>query len=448
MDDVTVLCGGFENAVVKKDDEILLLNYACGGLFAIFSDSLDKQIKKIKAGDIELSVFDEVGNSFVITSKDGLIIYFLPVSKGGQVFFAEGNLQQALVYKTMRIVQVDGKIIPYRCAFDDQFLHSAKSCPFTSEKEDVTLLVPFDVVVTTNFTCIRVKPTNASSCIIRINFFLDDQMLDGRPTRQPFISDEWQLAYDQGIINMTTRNNMLYLLTHTCIIECWLFDYNPIPIFLKLPKDRLNLEFKNHSYRNFVTAYRKFMMDVISFKKSTVEKDPSPTEFEFPKEWEVCFKQQENAQLLISFFQKNRPILFEAITSVLTFSTVPCENEIVMNAISTFSDLSPSATCPWRKVIVTTDAIYLDSVDGIWVQSKIDWYQLQAKKTNLPICASNIQGSSNAIYVQTSPESNWTSYIKDGTELSMPLTTDNILAVYTGVSPLNLLVSTNGATNW
>ena len=90
----------------------------------------------------------------------------------------------------------------------------------------------------------------------------------------------------------------------------------------------------------------------------------------------------------------------------------------------------------------------MDSVDGIWVQSKNDWYPLHAKKTNLPICASNIQGSSNAIYVQTSPESNWTSYIKDGTELSMPLITDDILAIYTGVSPLNLLVSTNGATNW
>ena len=445
MDDLTVLCGGFENAVVKKDDEILLLNYACGGLFPIFSDSFDKQIKKIKADDIELAVFDENGNSFVITSKDGLIIFFLPVTKGGQVFFAEGNLQQALVYKTMRIVQVDGKIIPYRCAFDDQFLHAVKSCPFTSEKKDITLLVPFDVVIATNFTCIRVKPTNASSCIIRINFFLDDQLLDGRPTRQPFVSDEWQLAYDQGIINMTTRNNMLYLLTHTCIIECWLLDYNPIPIFLKLPQDRLNLEFKTNSYRNFVHAYRKFMTDMISFEKSSTEKN---SEKKFPQEWEVCFKQQENSQFLISLFQKNRPMLTKEITSLLTFSTVPCENEIVMNAISTFSDLSPSATCPWRKVLVTIDAIYLDSVDGIWVQSKNDWYPLHAKKTNLPICASNIQGSSNAIYVQTSPESNWTSYIKDGTELSMPLITDDILAIYTGVSPLNLLVSTNGATNW
>lgn len=86
MDDLTVLCGGFENAVVKKDDEILLLNYACGGLFPIFSDSLDKQIKKIKADDIELAVFDENGNSFVITSKDGLIIFFCQLQKADKYF--------------------------------------------------------------------------------------------------------------------------------------------------------------------------------------------------------------------------------------------------------------------------------------------------------------------------------------------------------------------------
>lgn len=426
MSQLAVLCAGLASALVKRGKQILLYSYSEKALFAIFKDCDDQQIKALKSDDLVLFKYDEKGVNFVVVTKTGLLIFFCLDTPKGYVFLSEdGEKKYTAIYKTMRIVLSDNQIVPYRCAIEDQYKFNVCDDP---DHRDGIILVPFDIVMGSHWALVRVNRPEKGSCLVRITFHTFDFCLKDRlPTRQALISSEWEFVYTQGILDMCIRNNIVYILTHTCIAELWLQDYDPTPIIVPLPADRVSL-IANTLYLQYAIEYREFIRSEIEWKM------PSEQEFLIPSEWEVLLSTRPDmrakVQTTIYYRNQKRPKLSGNFGDCITLCSDLPPDELLVSAMTNYGDLSPSATCPWKGLAVTDDVIFLNSIDGIYSLKESGWIPLLDLKNKLPIKAIALLAANKHIYIQSDENTDWLSFDKFGNVYPIPKFTDPILTIY------------------
>jgi len=418
------LCGGVNVALVSKEDQLQVLVYSTLRLFFIFKDCIDPQIKKVTPKDVVLCCFDESGGRLVVVTNQGLIVFFRLDINNGQTFKDIEGHEFKAIYKTMRVVFSDGCIVPFRCALEDQFLHSVSTCPVG---KNGTILVPFAIVLTDFCALVRVQPPDGTSCLVRIAYDTDDTALDGLPTRQAFVSPDWHFVYEQGILDLKVRQNTVYILTHTCLVELCLSDHNPFPIIYALPNDVAKLEFAD-AYTDYVKRYREFVNTPLEWIVNTHETGP------IPDAWETVLTTRPDNRLYVQMTlanrEKSRPLSPSPLHCLVKVTFHEHENAIVNEARTCFTDTSPSATCPWREIALTSSHIYLNSIDGLYALTQKGWHAVIDKKSALPVVAASIVSSKNFIYSQPEEGVPWTAHTVDGDQRILPELKRPILAIY------------------
>lgn len=418
------LCGGLNVALVNKDDQLQLLTYNTTRLFPIFQDCLDPQIKKVTPKEVVLCCFDESGGRLVVVTCQGLMIFFrLDIDNGQSFKDTDGNEFKA-IYKTMRVIYSDGCIVPFRCALEDQFLHSVATCPIGSNG---TILVPFSVVLTDFCALVRVQPPGATSCLVRIAYDTDDTALDGLPTRQALVSPDWHFVYEQGILDIKARKNTVFILTHTCLVELYLSDHNPFPIILALPNDVAKLDFDD-TYASYIQSYRDFVNQPLVWLVHSDE------HVQIPDAWETVLSTRPDnrpyVQMTLAAREKSRPLSPSPLQCMVKVIFQEHEDAIVNEARTCFADTCPSATCPWRELALTSTHISLNSIDGLYALTENGWQAVVDKKTKIPVVATSIVSSRNFIYSLPEEGAAWTAYTVDGEQRTLPELKAPILAIY------------------
>jgi hypothetical protein len=450
-----LLCSGLCTALAICDNELVLLKEKT--VFSIFKNSFDLQIRTVKPSDIILHTYNENGENLAVVTKQGLIIFFCFGSKKGHEFEKNGICLSA-IYKTMRVIFSGGKILSSRCALEDQFLHSVNKCPLS---KDGIILVPFELLLGQHAAVVRVQAPEKTSCMVRMVFDTNDYFLDELPTRQPFISDNWNFVYEQGILTTHMFGNVIYILTHTCIALCNLKDHDPIPILLHLPYDRINMEIVNKLYITFSAQYNNYCQSPIEWVHCSNLVDPllpqTPHPL-IPVEWEVVYssntKNRPTVHATILSRNATRPRLDKPLRDSVQMTMLDCTEE--QKQFYKFADLCPNATCPWRELCVTTDSFFLNTIDGVMIFDELSsdgWKQLIDEKTKLPICAKSIKTTKSRLFVQT--ENCWLMYDKLGNSLHLPeFSSDTSFDVYEIVNNVLPFASTfclttvNGILTW
>ena len=446
-----ILSGGKENALVLRDGQLGLLVYKTNTFFAIFDESLDPQIYQTTAKSIILSTYNSCGTRFVIVTNTGLLIFFCFDVKFGHVFTSESKTETiTAIYKTMRVVFSDGKILTSRCALEDQYSHSVKECV---PSQTGIILVPFDIVLCDHFAIVRVQPPESSSCLVRVVFDAVDTKLDGLPTRQALRSVDWQFVYDQGILHMSLFKGILLLLTHTCMVECWLIDHDPVPLITPLPEDRVHMTLNSNDYLNFDHSYRTYCQIPIDWKLPEPDNDDdNKTSLLVPPEWEVVLSTRPNArasvQQTIHERHKSRPSLSLPLATYFNVQIdTSSEDETTAQALH-FSDTSPNAACPWRELQACDDGVYLLTSNELFF-FRSSWTAFVDKKTNLPIYAKHMIVVSGLVLVLVGDDNVWTGYDHTGNKLVIPTINADaqIFAIYEDNNNYEL-INADGVFRW
>ena len=446
MEKYTFLCGGKNTALVFDGNEPGILSHDTGAFFRIFEDSLDQQIKKTNREEIILSTYNADGNRLVVITKSGLLIFFCFDVKHGHEFISDSKHTLTAIYKTMRVIFSDGKIQNSRCAIEDQYAYNVKDCPAS---KDAIILVPFDVVLCKHIAIVRVQPPESSSCLVRVVFDAMDTLLDGLPTRQAFQSPDWMFVYNQGILDMTLFQGILLILTHTCMIQCWLIDHDPVPLIIPLPHDRVNLNISSDEYYDYYNAYREYALSPIKWIDPSPDTKQQPP-FLIPPEWETVLTKRADDRTLIqqTIFEreKYRPKLPLPLANYVTCSVEECPEQI--RDIITFSDTMPNAACPWRELQACNEAVYLLTLNELYV-FKSEWSVFIDQKNNSPIYAKRIIVTNPIILVLTDEENNWTAFDHTGNAIEIPVLEPKteILAVFQEADEI-IVIKPDGVLKW
>lgn len=445
-----ILSGGKNNALVLQDGQLGLLEFKTDAFFAIFEESLDPQIKKTKASEIILSTYNSKGTRLVVVTNSGLLIFFCFDVKFGHVFTSECKTDTlTVIYKTMRVVFSDGKILSSRCALEDQYAYNVKDCV---PSQTGTILVPFDIVLCNHVAIVRVQPPDLSSCLVRVVFDTVDTMLDGLPTRQPLQSTNWQFVYDQGILQMTLYKGLLLLLTHSCFVECWLNDHDPIPLITPLPDDRIRMTIDSTEYYEFYQAYRKYCLEPVIWKIPEEENDKNMSLL-IPPEWEVVLSTRSSARASVqqTIFERNkmRPTLSLPLKAYCNIGLDVTENDETTTQALRFSDTALNAACPWREIQACDNGVYLCTANELFFFSDSTWSVFTNKKDNSPIYAKHMIVLSQLILVLEGNNTNWTAYDHTGNAVIIPQISSDvqIFAVY-DIDKEYVLINADGVFRW
>lgn len=420
------LCGGSSTLFVEKDGNCQIYDVKSGETFPVFEESLDRQISKIKPADVIFSCYNTRGTRLCVITKTGLLVFFLFDVDNGHAFKGANNSKLTVIYKTMRVIYSDGAIVPYRCALEDQFLHSVKDCPIGING---TILVPFGLIFTDFCAVVRVQPPDGQSILVRIAYDTDDYNLDGMPTRQALDSDDWKLVYEQGILDFKTQSDVVFILTHTCIVELWLADHNPVPILLPLPADRINLVL-TEKYKDYVASYRQFQAAPLK----TVKLESPCEKYVIPATWEVVLSQRpENRSFIQATLydrDKIKPQLPLALKELVSFDRTKHEEEVAEEATVGFSDTQPTATCPWHEIILLKSHLCIKSIDGIYKYTANGWVQFLDVEKQEPVYPLQVCAAGNLIFLQEEEGRDWLAYTIEGKLAQIPKITTTVTGAF------------------
>ena len=446
-----LLCAGIDTALVGSNTDLQIRCLKSNVLFPVFKNSYNKQIQKIVPASVVLSGYNETGTRLVVVTATGLMAFFCFDVEKGHCFTHDGNTL-TVIYKTMRILSSQDRILPMRIALEDQYAYNAKTCPFS---KDAIILVPFDIVLGNYAAIVRVQIPGRSSCLVRVVFDALDVDLDNLPTRQAFQSPDWQFVYDQGILHMSLHKNVLCILTHVAMVECWLSDHNPFPLLTPLPKDRVNLKLTYSLYQTFADMYRSYVQSPIKWIHGPSENTHGPSENThdtIPPEWEVNFSTRSSKRLsvqqMISKRELLQPKLPHPLSECWTIDVEQCAEEIRASLV--FSDTHSNVGCPWKQLVPFADGIYLLTIDALYVYSTHDdWKAVMDQTTQMSIYATEIVVTSDLVYVVVPEKPHWQAYTHSGQHLSMPplLSSVKILAAFEN-NELHSFVTSDGNCSW
>lgn len=441
-----------EKTVFAFDGDRLLLGDENDSLFELASVE-DRQISLLRSKDIGFANFDASGRVLCLVSKNGLIV-FIETNAGERT---KGFLKEVvkakdektdeksekgicktlpLWWQTLRIVWNDGRIVPFRAAIEDQFRFNVKSCPVSA---DSMILVPFQVVFDTAFAVLRVQPPESCSCLVRVAYRVEDDADPKLHTRQALMNADWLFIYEMGIIDIKIRSGVVLLLTHTCIVELFLADHDPMPIAMSLPRDRIDVLFSD-AYVQFCNQYRLYCYTLSKLK---LERNVKAVDGElasdmslYPPEWAVVFHGQNvKPALVMSLVQLQetiRPRLKHSLREEMQVVMEPEEDsakmvdetgkmdepekvEKIAAAVPEFGDTKPSYACPWLELAATDTTLYLNTFNGMYM-CKEEWTPLISVKTGRSVFAVNLFASAKYLFVQEDEESPWRKFETSGRE--------------------------------
>lgn len=402
-----ILCAGCTYALAARDDCLWIVHNQTGAAFAVFLFLEDKQLAKLKPADIILCKFDNVGSCVVLVTSTGLIVFLKFNDISGTVIQA-GEHELRINYKTLRVLYKNGSIIPHRCALEDQYKYNVKDCTFS---EGAMILVPFMLLLNADFCLVRVQPEGEPSFFVRIAYNTNDTLLDGLPTRQALRSPDWQFIYEQGVLDWQLQGTMLFVLTHTCLVEAWIYDHDPTPLVLELPMDRVNAIVS--------PEYYKFKKACQSYSQTLHEDQPTSFDSEaesevsqiVPPEWEVVLSStsanRPRLRQAVANHEKMKPRLPNPLTDYVKIVFQKTDDPLINDVFSDYADTSVSASCPWTQLAVTDTNLYINSIDGVYVITPQGWKPLQQPDSGLPIYAANILASKECIYTQETEDLPW-----------------------------------------
>lgn len=406
-----ILCAGRTYALAARDDCLWIVHNQTGAAFAVFLFLEDKQLAKLTPADITLCKFDNVGSCVVLVTWTGLIVFLKFDDVSGTVIQA-GDHELRVNYKTLRVLYKNGSIIPHRCALEDQYKYNVKDCTFS---EGALILVPFMLLVNADFCLVRVQPEGETSFFVRIAYNTNDTLLDGLPTRQALRSPDWQFIYEQGVLDWQLHGTMLFVLTHTCLAEAWIYDHDPTPLVLELPTDRVNaiVSPEYHEFTKLCQIYSKTLHEDQSVSPENESESASEPEFSpiVPPEWEVVLSStsanRPRLRQAVANHEKIKPRLPNPLTDYVKIVFQKSDDPLLDDVFSDYADTAVSASCPWMELAVTTTTLYLNSMDGIYEITPQGWKPLQHPDSGLPIYAANILASKECLYTQETEDSSW-----------------------------------------
>jgi hypothetical protein len=437
-----------EKTVFAFDGDRLLLGDENDALFELASIE-DRQISLLRSKDIGFASFDASGRVLCLVSKSGLVV-FIETHAGERTkgFLKERESEEKgekgekgeksekgekgifktlpLWWQTLRIVWNDGRIVPFRAAIEDQFRFNVKSCLVSA---DSMILVPFQIVFDTAFAVLRVQPPESCSCLVRVAYRVDDDANPKLHTRQALMNADWLFIYEMGIIDIKIRSGVVLILTHTCIVELFLADHDPMPIAMSLPRDKIDVLFSD-AYIQFCNQYRLYCY---TLSKLNTERDVKAVDSQlvsdmllYPPEWAVVFRGQNvKSELVMSLVQLQetiRPRLKRALREEMQVVMEPEaiiekeeKVEIAEHAVPEFGDTKPSYACPWLELAATDTSLYLNTFNGVYM-CKEEWVPLISVKTGRSVFAVNLFASAKYLFVQEDEESPWRKFETSGRE--------------------------------
>lgn len=420
------LCGGISTLFVVREGCCQIYDFKTAEYFSVFQESMDPQINKIKPHDIAFSCYNTRGTRLCVVTKTGLLIFFLFDVDNGHIYQNESGATITAIYKTMRVIYSLGAIVPFRCALEDQYLHSVGNCPYS---KNGIILVPFGLVFTDFCAVVRVQPPNEQSILVRIAYDTDDYKLDGMPTRQALNSSDWKFVYEQGILDYKTQGDVVFILTHTCVVELWLADHDPVPILLPLPEDRINLV-QTESYKDYIALYRKFQAAPLK----TVKIKSPDKEFIIPPVWEVVLSQKPEHRSFIqaTLYERDKikPKLPLPLKDLVSFDRTHYDEEVAEEATMGFSDTQPTASCPWHSILLLKSYLCVKTIDGIYKYTSSGWVQFFDAQKKEPVYPLQNCGVGNCILLQEEEDREWLAYTLEGELAAIPKITTTVSSAY------------------
>jgi hypothetical protein len=335
------LCAGTENALAIVEGEVCLVVYKQNANYRIVRDSLDRQVALIKPQEIIFCNYDTSGSNLVVITKYGLIVVFKFGLPGQRMQAIDGTNHYGIQTFTMRVVFQNGRILDQMHALEDQFRMKLE------QDTDATILVPFGLIFENNVLLVRVQAPGMMSQFVRLDLLNKRKIYTGR---------NWDWIVKQGILDFKVQQGIVYILTHTCLIDFSLHEEEPVPLIVALPPDMVRVQL-SATYEANADEHRQWRL----------KGGKKPVELEFEKHVNVI-----------------RP-------------------EDIM-----FEDTTAHIGCPWLEIAIA-NRVFLLATDGVYMYIGTHWVQLLDPNTREPICAEQILASKNALYYQSGNES-WLSY--------------------------------------